>query len=212
MTKKVTSDSDDKRSNQPAKTRKPRKPREAKLLESGAKNKQRCDFARHLAEHGDKARARREANYSNSPNEYVLACRLADEPDVKAALSYWSEKFTKKLDIRSEAILGEIHAIAFSDTTEVWDWDETRNVLVMKDVTKLPKRVKAAIKSISAVHRTYYDAGLEQEVTEVAYKVEMHPKWNALKHFSDIIERIKPTLQGNGGTEHKRQVVEVKVT
>lgn len=211
MTRKVTSDTD--KDNKPkSKPQKPRKPREVKLLESGAKNQQRCNFARHLAEHGDKARARREANYSQSKNEYVLACRLADEEDVKNALAYWSEKFTKKLDIRSEAILGEIHAIAFSDITEVWDWDEAKNVLTMKDVTKLPKRVKAAIKSISAVHRTYYDASLEQEITEVAYKVEMHPKWNALKHFSDIIDKIKPTLPGNGGTEAKRQVVEVKVT
>lgn len=191
-----------------------RKPREVKLLESGAKNKQRCDFARHWATHGDKARARREANYKQSANEYVLACKLSNEPDVIKAHEYWKEKNRAKLDLRTEAVLGEIHSIAFSNISDIWTWDEKRNTLTLKDITKLPRRITAAIKKVSTAQRTYYDAQLEQEVTETLYNIEMHNKWNALKHLADLIPKLKPhTSQGvTGGTEAKRKVVEVKIT
>lgn len=195
------------------KTTKPRQKCEVKLLESGAKNKQRCDFARHWATHGDKARARREANYKQSPNEYVLACKLANEPDVIAAHEYWKEKNRAKLDLRTEAVLGEIHSIGFSNIADVWEWDENKGVLTLKDITKLPRRITAAIKKVSTAQRTYYDVNLEQEVTETIYNVEMHNKWNALKHLADLIPKLKPhTSQGvAGGTEAKRKVVEVQI-
>lgn len=210
MSKNKTSKSDD---NNKSTNHKPRKPRQVVLQPSGAKTKQRCNFARFLAEHGDKARARREAMYKESKNEYVLACRLGDEPDVKDALAYWAEKAVKKLDLRTEAILGEIHTIAFSNISDVWEWDDVKGVLILKDITKLPRSVTAAIKSISAIQRTYFDASIEEEITETAYKVEMHNKWNALKHIADLVKQLKPhtTSNSQGGTEKNRKVVELRI-
>lgn len=185
--------------------------RKVKLLESGAKNKQRCDFARHLATHGDKARARREAHYSPSKNEYVLACKLANEEDVKNAVVFWSKRNVKVLNLRADAILNEMAAIAYSNITDVWDWDESRNLLILKDITKLDRSITSAIKSVSTAQRTYYDVSLEQEVTETVYKVEMHPKWNALKHMAEMVSKLKPHLPASQGTEKRRQIVEIKV-
>lgn len=185
--------------------------RKPNYQESGAKTKQRCNFARYCADHGDKVRARREALYKSSNNEYVLACRMAGEEDVKQAISYWHEKHRAKLDLRTEAVLGEIHSVAFSNIVDVWDWDEKKRLLILKDITKLPKRITAAIQEVSTVTRTYYDQSLEEEVTEVAYKIKMHPKWQALKHIADIIKDLKPHIKEAGGTEKKRKVVELKL-
>ena len=212
MTNNKTSN-DKEKPEKEVKQRKPKAVTEPKLLPSGAKNQQRCNFARAFAEHGDKARARREAHYKESANEYVLACRLADEPDVKNAIEYWREKMRAKLDLRTEAVLGEIHSIAFSNTADVWDWDDDKKLLIVKDITKLPRRITAAIQEISTVQRTYYDVHLEQEVTETAYKVKMHNKWSALKHIADLIPKLKPhTTEGaRGGTELNRKVVQIQL-
>lgn len=185
--------------------------RKPNYQESGAKNKQRCNFARGVADHGDKVRARREAGYKASKNEYVLACRMSEEEDIVTAIGYWREKNRATLDLRSEVVLGEIHSIAFSNIVDVWEWDEAQGLLTLKDITKLPRRITAAIQEVSTVKRTYYDQSLEQEVTEIAYKVKMHNKWQALKHIAGIIKEHKSLVNPTSGTEKRRKVVEVKL-
>lgn len=185
----------------------------SKTLKSGAKNQQRDNFARFLADHGDKARARREAKYKASPNEYALACRMSNEPDIVAAVKYYQNINAKRLNLRTEAILGEIHALAFSNMKDFWEWDENTRQLYLKDITQLPRSVTAAIKSIVTTKRTFYDVQLEQEVTESVYRVDLHNKWQALKHIADLVKELKPhtTQPENGGTEKNRKVVKLEI-
>lgn len=203
-----TSKNESNKHNQSAKPLKPN----TKVLSSGAKNVQRDNFARYLADHGDKARARREAQYKSTANEYALACRMSNEEDIVQAVNYYKKINAKRLNLRTEAILGEIHSLAFSNMRDFWEWDEKSRMLIMKDITQLPRDLTAAIQSIRTTTKEFYDPQLEQMVKECVYELKLHNKWQALKHIADLVKELKPFTQEQvGGTERNRKVVELRI-
>jgi len=128
--------------------------------------KQQIAAAHYLA-HGDQTQAYKAAYPKRNAKEESyrkMAARLFAEPAMKAYLAAQTEKILKPLEITAERTLQEIARLAYTDISEICEWEHGE--LRVLDSGKLNAHQRAAIRKIRQDQRADGTGHLEVELTD----------------------------------------------
>lgn len=112
------------------------------------------------------------------------AARLLANVSVQGHLLGLQKKRSQRTQVTADRVIKELARIAFSDLTEVAAF--TNSGMVLADSKQLPKRVTAAIESVSFTE-TMSEAGPTTKKS-----VKMHSKLNALRALAEHLGMFKP--------------------
>jgi phage terminase small subunit len=105
---------------------------------------------------------------------------LLSNPVISTAISVEQSRRSKRTGITADRVLAELAALAFSDVTEVVDWNG--EALQIRSSKEMPRRVKRAIESITEKPTPF----------GTSRSVKMHSKTTALKMLMDHLGLNKP--------------------
>lgn len=110
------------------------------------------------------------------------ASNLLRNPKIQAYLSQLRDRISERSEITLERTVQEIGRIAFSQITNVIDFD--KDGVILKNSSELPVPVIAAIASVKSVERI--QSGDWGESRTIEYSARMHDKVRALTLLADF--------------------------
>lgn len=149
-------------------------------------------FVQHPLAMTDPLNAAREVGYKvdsdkyTNTNAYILAKRLS------FYVKHYADQRMKAADVTVGRVVEELAAIAFADPTEFYDVVDVdgATIKIMKDVTRLPERMRKAIKNLN-----YSVLDLNGNLLpEGSFTVELHSKIEALKALAEYFGLKKGDL------------------
>jgi hypothetical protein len=163
-------------------------------------------FVQHPLAVIDPKTAARDCGYTVDSKEY----RNTNYQILSKRLSYYVQHYSqqrmKAAEVTVGRIIEELAAIAFCDPTEFYDAVdvEGHTVKIMKDVTRLPERMRKAVKDLS--YSRYSPSG---EAIEGEFSVELHNKVDALKALAEYFGLKKGDMgKGERSSEEDQQMLE----
>jgi Terminase small subunit len=138
--------------------------------------------------------------YHNT-NYNIIAKRLS------YFVQHYAQQRMKVAEVTVGRIIEELAAIAFCDPTEFYDTvdlDTGYTVKIMKDVTRLPERMRRAIKNLN-----YTSLDTSGKTIDGTFSVELHNKIEALKALAEFFGLKKGDMgKGERTTEADQQMLE----
>lgn len=146
-------------------------------------------FCREYVKDFNGTQAALRAGYAKS-GAPTAASRLLTNDKVQARLSELTQKAAEKSELTVERVIKEYMAMAFTDISDVTDWDEGTATLIPKD-----KLGKDKLKGISELSfRTY----LSDDGDIKDFKVKMHNKEKALEKLGKYLGMFQDKLELSG--------------
>lgn len=115
----------------------------------------------------------------------VQASRLLTNANVQSYISTLQRRRSQRTRITADRVLKELASVAYSDISEVTPY--SNNGVTLNDSKTLPKRVRAAVQSITFVETTKPDG-----TVTVKKSVKMYDKIAALQSLMQHLGLLKP--------------------
>ena len=120
----------------------------------------------------------------------VQAARVLNKPHVQERVDFYKSMAAAKLDIRTDRIMAEFAAIAFSDPLDVFNIDEG-GFLQVKSLETMAPWARRSIMSIKSKRRILDGQGDDDVILDEEIEVKFHPKVAALTKIAEIKNMFK---------------------